>query len=586
MGNSFPPIQNQGFFDQPGVGWNGSPAQGPWGPTENSSDPNSYYQSSTNWYGNPYAMQYANWYNSQYGQPTQQQQQQIQNQGQGFSNDYQTYKTAADVSYGVNPATGIANGIPQNMTYQPNEASDITQYDLRTGSMTTPDAYQQMQWNPDEQAAYSGDPYAGYNAFAGAVQGGYNDMDSQRGLTYDALAEQDTNLRSLGEGYQKTAGGILDTAGTGERGAAYASDLNLDPNYAGQITGQLGANASAARGIYQDPNLQVSNDYMTNEQFGPQDAQDLEALAGTAVGARYRGQIEDVKRQAAAQGTTSPMAIAAMEDRFGRQSAQEAADAAIQGRTQGKQMELQTTQNRENTRLGAEQTQAGMGLGAELTLGGQALQAESETEQMRLGAAEKARQMQVQAESDLAAKGLASASDVAGFQAGNERAQSAARLGAYNSMGQQQQALDMFNTQGQTQTQTAGEAAASDRAATTAAQRVAAARANSTQQFGQGQTVAGSLSTAGQTIADRRLAAGQEQRGYMTGMVGANQQGMLTNTGQAQNFINGQNSAGNAAAGTYAGYDTNRRNTAAGAKNPSPFGAVVGAGLGALAGLP
>lgn len=576
----YDPIRGLPMGERPGTGAYGSDAQGPFGPAQYSSNPNDYYQSPNAWYGNPYAMSYAQWYNSQYGPETQEQGGQVQLAQQDFRSQFHKYGAGADQAYGVN--SGLAGNLPSTMQYTDPEQGQILREQERRGSMTTPEQYAQMQWDPTEQANYQGDPYAAYNTFAGNVGNAYRDIDTQEGRTFDALGSSDQILRGYGDRYGQQSAGILDTAGNGMRGAAYSPDLFLDEGYGGRQQATLSAGEAAARGIYQDPNLEASSEFMNDYKFGPQDTLDLEALAGTAVGSRYRGQIEDLKRDAAKQGTTSPMALAAMEDRFGRQSAQEAADAAIGARSQGRQLELATTKGREDTRLGALQKKAGYGLDAELTLGGRRLGAESETEQLRLNAAQKARGMQMGAEGSLAQMGLASASDVAGFQAGNERAQEQARLGAYGTLGSSRQGLNQFATSGLTQTQGAGEAAASGRAATTADQRVANTRANTTQQFGQGQTVAGSLSDASRGIADRRLSGEQERRGYLTGMTGASQQGMLTSTGQAQNFINGRNQAGTAAAGVYGGYDTARRGIDANARNPSGWDQVIGAATGAL----
>jgi hypothetical protein len=178
--------------------------------------------------------------------------------------------------------------------------------------------------------------------------------------------------------------------------------------------------------------------------------------------------------------------------------------------------------------------------------------------------------------------GLDTAGNYAKFRAGNEQYLGQSRLGAYNTLGQQQQSLNEFNTLGSTQAAQAGESAASGRAATTAQERADAARYAAQQRFGQGQQVAGSLSQGQQNIAAQRLAGEQERRGYLAGMTGSSMQGALTSAGQESGRVANQLGAGNTAAGQYGGYDINRRNILRG----TPTGAqqAIGAAVGALGG--
>lgn len=265
------------------------------------------------------------------------------------------------------------------------------------------------------------------------------------------------------------------------------------------------------------------------KQLTDKDVSDIETSAGTTLGNKYRSAEDELRRNAAAAGNTSPLAIAAANARLQHEEAADAGDAMTNARIAALQAQATRAQQIEAQREGATQTQAAMQAAAGTT-----------------------EQSQKQAAAALAGqKGI----DVA-TNAGN------VGINAANTYGQQ--ALNEQNTmtgQKYTAASTADQQA-SDRAAALAAQR-----------YGQGTSSAAATSQGAKTVGDARIAG---NNAYRSGVAGQ-QQGAQTG---AQNGLNSQNQ-------TYA-TETGAINTAAGQQGnfalgkPSLGDAVANAGLTTL----
>lgn len=498
---------------------------------------------------NLYDPMYSDWYNYAYGP----EQEQLTNEGRDMWadlwGDRTRYQQQADWEYGSdNP----------NRYYSPEEQAGIRRTDERYGAMTTPEEYAAMYMSPEEIQASGGDPWAGLNRFDQEAASIRSDLDTREGRTFDTLREQERNIRGVGERYRQGAGGALTRGAKGMRGAVDAAGQDLD------------ASSGSVRGLYNDPNILASDEFMRDYKFGPEDTRDLEHLATSAVGNRYQSEVEDIQRQAAAQGNSSPLALAAMRERSNRAAAREGADAGVGARVQGRQMELDTTRGREDVRLGAQQNRARLGTSSELSL--------ADMLQRR-------RAMQLGAEQDIRNAELDNEGRQADFDAGNERYLGSSRLDSYAGLGNaRQQAGQFIAGTGAGLAQGADDRATS-RANDLARNRQETQRHTAGQRYNQGRQTALDSSGLDRDIANQRLDFDRERRGYLSGMQAGSQAGALSSMGQRQGFYGTRGGLRNQASGNLGNYDINRRNQAyRDLSIPSRSERAISAGIGGFVG--
>jgi hypothetical protein len=632
-------------------------AAGPTGPPTPEQGPGAYLD--------PNNQLLANWWEAQYGPDYNNFGSQIDYRTNQHGYDRTRYQGEADRAYGV----GGDGSLPSGMQYSPEEQAQILREQERRQALTTPEEYGGMYRTGEEQGSISGDPFAGYNEFQGGMAGLNRDLDFDEGRTFGQLAEQDRNVRGIGDRYRQTAdtrlssgagairgavatgrqdygsaidqgsAGFADAVDRGERGYGAAIDagatgireatqdprMQLDAGYSGRMSGILDQGEGAVRGIYQDPSLDASQEFMDEYQFTDADRGDMEALAGAASGARYRDLQNEIERRAAAGGQTSASAMNTIKSRNQRQMAQEAADAVLDARVRGTGMQLDAVRGREDMRLSAEQANANRGVGAELELGGRRAQAETMTEQMRMDAAQRAASLRAAGEtnimgartgaesdlmgarmsgadrtmtartgaardlmsatqageSDIMHTGLDTAASTAGFDRDNEMGLSQSRLSQYNRLTGNRLDVGRFGTEGAAGYKASGETAASGRALNAADQRTDTARYTAGQRSNQEMGLADRLSTGSQQIADTRLTGGKEQRGYLAGSADRASQAELTSSGQRQAQFNTRFGAANAAGSAGAQLDIERKKAAAA---PAAWERLTGAALGAAAG--
>lgn len=582
------PGPTQGNYSSPG-----GPGQisttGGWQPYP--TDPNAVYGSPTTYYNgirqpdgsyspNANPVMYSSWLDARFGNPNLESN--IQSGIDYSRGQEQQMRNAANQAYA--PATG--GGYQPGQVYTPGEVSAFTREAGYQSGVTTPEQYSQWQLTPEEQAAYSGDPNASsryFSGVAGDIRG--NLAGTEAGMNY-YLGDQSKAIRGVTSGYGAGANDVLGAGTQAIRGAAYDPGQYQRSGYASDVEAALNSGAGAARATWENPELAASQDYMSQMNFGPSDINDLETQAGGAARARYIDQMNQVSQAARAEGVTSPMGVAALKDRYMSQAAADAADAQTGARVQGRGLQLQTLQNRENTRLGAAQHQADLAAQGELTLGGRALSALSDTEQMRLAAAGAAAGRQIGAEQYLTGAGLDTQARLADLGMQGEQYLGSSNLAATRYLGDaQQQALQYIGSTG-SQLAQANEAAASQRAGTLAAQRSGTQQAIDTSRFSQNQSTQDRLAAAAKAAADNRLAFEQERRNYYGGTAGQYYQGGLTGQGQYTGAYSARTGATNSAAGNYGNYtlgqqqvDINRQNS------PTPTERGISAGIGVLRGF-
>ena len=266
------------------------------------------------------------------------------------------------------------------------------------------EAYQELRDNPgytsDEMAGVLGDPNAAFKYYdpgelnrdtyknigdisnaATNYGGGIRDSANRAGAGLNVAAD-------AGAGGLRSAAGKL---GTGMRSAAdeYGAGLNsaADEYGAGLNSSvdnmRAGLNAPAndqlawQGGVYNyqrgegeagldeygqkldsatsRDNLGLSKNFATDYAFTDADAQNMKDIAAQATAGQYRKMGDQARLRAAAQGNTSPAAMAAIEANLGAQGAAEAGDAATRAAMAANQERAKRVQDIEGMRLGSEQ---------------------------------------------------------------------------------------------------------------------------------------------------------------------------------------------------------------------------------------
>jgi len=500
--------------------------------------------------GNLYDPMYSNWYDQAYGPGGQQLDQEGRDMWADMWGDRSRYQQTSDYLYGPEGAPG--------QFYNPQEQEGMRRGYERYGAQTTPEEYANMYMTPEEMQNSAGDPWAGLNRFDQDASGIRSDLDTREQRSFGTLGEQDRNIRGVGDQYRQGAAGALTSGASGMRGAVQGAGEDI------------AGTAGGVRGLYNDPDILASGDFMQNYRFGPEDTRDLEHLATSAVGNRYQAETEDIGREAAAQGNTSPMALAALRARAAKASARDSADAAVGARVQGRGLELDTTRGREDVRLGAAQNRANLGTSAELSIGDML---------------QRRRQMQLGSEQDIRNAALQNEGNQADFNAGNERYLGSSRLGVYGDIGNaRQQAGQYIAGTGAGLAQGADDRA-TGRSMDLARNRQDTQRYTSGQRYNQGRETANDMSAIERDIANQRLGFEQERRGYNTGMQAGSQSGALTGMGQRYGYYGTRQGLRNQSAGQLGDYDINRRNQAYRDLGiPSRSERAISAGLGGFIG--
>lgn len=416
----------------------------------------------------------------------------------------------------------------------------------------------------DEQAGITGNPYAAHDYAEGAGQnitGLYSNFAGQVG---DALGAQNNAIsgqlvggaNNIRGAYNENAGrqyhNLSDIAGL-TRGAQDVARSTTEGAY-GQMRGDVGSALSAeqrAAMSYVDPRaLTVSDEYSRNYGVSPEDMQAIENKAGRTVGAQAAMDEENLQQQARAQGNTSPLALTAARNRIRQTGAVNSANAMSDAAINAKQLQLQTSQNRENTRLGAEQHYAGLGTGTSLALGNDAVRAAQNVGQIGVNAEMGLGTQGLQNEQYMGSNTLGTQNQIGQNAQGAEQYLSGQQQQAQQYMGDSalrntQQLLGTGMQQGQfnaalgTSTLAHGEQQQSDRNSQMALNRQGINAYNQNQQYNRGQFIYGAGSSANLNFANNQQGQDSDYRKYLTGR----QQQANTNTqiGNQQQLTNYKN---------------------------------------------
>lgn len=382
-------------------------------------------------------------------------------------------------------------------------------------------ALNQLQQTPGYTSQEAGQINTDYSQF--------NTSPDQWGAINSTVNNGVNNEGTTLNQYQSGLGGTLNNYGSQLGGAtsAYQGGLTGGVNtLASDIGGAEGANSTAVNGAtsglasglnsaqskFAPLDTAVNNPALgfdpnsTEKQMTDQDVNDITTAAGTTVGNQFQSQQDSIARAAAAQGNTSPEALAAMERDLTTQGAATAGDAMTSARINALQAQYQRAAGIEQQREGAVQTQTGL----------QATAATTE-EAAAQAAAGQAGQANIGAQQFLSNEGFTGAQTVG--EAGLEAAQMGGQAGinTANTMGQANiGALNSYYP------------AAVNEQNTMTGQQYSAGVNQANTQYAQGTGSAQLTSAGAQATGNARM---QGQSAYRSGVAG--QQGMAQQGGQA-----------------------------------------------------
>lgn len=384
------------------------------------------------------------------------------------------------------------NNLAQTPGYTPGEAGQINV------------DYSQYDTTPGQYAAITGDP----NAPVSAVTSGTANEGAM-------LNQYQANLGGELAQYSGYLGGATDAYGAGVGGAASGLEIGLE-GAQGKFSGLDTAVSNPALGF--DPNS-------TEKQMTNQDVQNLVTSAGTTVGNQFQAAKDQLEQRAAAQGNTSPEALAAEEMALTTQGAATAGDAMTNAQIAANNAQYQRAAGIEQQREGATQTQAGLEATAATTEEAAAQAAAGQAGQANIGAQE------------------------------NIGAQ---QIGAANAIGQEN--VNAANTYGQYSTGEENTMTNQLYPAEATAEQLASQRAaqNAQMQYGEGTGSAQLTSGGAQTVGNARQAGLASYRSGVAGQQQGAQQGGESAL-QAQEGAYGTQTQGvNQAAGSQAGFEVGK----------------------------
>jgi hypothetical protein len=265
--------------------------------------------------------------------------QQINQEAQGNL----AYESGLQTQY-TGQTNAALNALSQTPGYTAPEASQIN---ADYSQYNTPQSALQSEFlTPSEEAGITGDPnqpVSVANAGTGAEGAFLNQTQSELGGT-------------LGQ-YQGELGSATNAFQQGTTGAASGLQSGLD----------------AAQGDFSSLNSAVSNPSLafdpnnTEQQITNAQVAQMATNAGQAVGSQYQTAEDQLQRQAAAAGNTSPLAVAAANARLQSQEASGEGAAESNAQISALQAQEQQAANIEQAREGAAFQQAGLQAGAATT---------------------------------------------------------------------------------------------------------------------------------------------------------------------------------------------------------------------------
>jgi hypothetical protein len=402
--------------------------------------------------------------------------------------------------------------------YSDAEKNSILNNDALQGLQQTEGEANSNYLTDEERAGITGDPNRALDQLGRDEAGIDLASNTRDAKVRDSLDRQASQVRSGLEGQDTAVRGAYGSQAANMRATLGGMAQNVRGAYAdaaGNVRGALNYGEQNARSYLDRSRLGLSSDYLDNYHFGERDQQDIIDRAGRSIGNQNQADEDRLLRDASAAGNTSPLALQAARNRLRQTGAVTSAGALQDARIRAKELALQTTQTRENTRLGAEQNYANLGMGTELSLGGRRTAAEQALGEQAQGNERYLGDAALNTEGTLGAAQIGAESYL-----GNQRTQAEHALGTARTAGEQtlgQSHVDIGSAganRNLSAFQTADEQA-SQRANAIATNRQATNQANQNTRFTRGQYIYGQGSAANRGFADTRLGQEAEYRKYL-----------------------------------------------------------------------
>lgn len=237
----------------------------------------------------------------------------------------QTNKYNNDVSQAQNTVGGQWGGAAGSANYNQQVAENAT------AGVTAGQDQNNLYYNNQALGTYN----PTQNGYSTIAQGGNYQTGDNSPYTQNQLADVN-GLMGLATWGSQQAGNFV-PGGSAAGNSQYNSELNS--------------------GIYNNPNLGLSQQFTQNYKMTPEEIQGLANQAGRTVGNQFQTEMDTANRNAAAAGM-SAMGTNALQNRVAAQSAGQSGDAMANARLNAQLAALGVTQQAEAMRLGAAQTQA------------------------------------------------------------------------------------------------------------------------------------------------------------------------------------------------------------------------------------
>ncbi len=456
--------------------------------------------------------------------------------GQDLTN-YTNYYQGQASDFGDQLASAYDPSNPANMGYTDPEKNAILNDPYLRSLQLSPEQAQSNYLTEGEQQGIQGDPYAPWNYASQAANQLDQENNDFNNTIRTALNNQDYAINGVTNNTANSVRGAVGNQVNAEMGA-------YNQGY-GNVQNALGQEGSYTRQYVDPSKLTASPEYLQNYNVTDRDVQNIKDRAGRSVGMQELADEDALQRAAAAQGNTSPLALATMRDRMRQTGEVNRYNALTDAEIQGRQLQLGTTQNRENTRLGAEQNYAGLGTGTELALGNQNVNAQQGQQAAGIGVA-----------SDLGAASRGAEQYLGNQQLQAQQYLGSSRIGAEQSNAGRTVSTGQFNSGLDVNTLANSEANAASRAAQTAGNRQAVNQYNQGQDFTRGQYIYGNESAANTNFANTRLGGlTQYRQNYLMPMQQqANQNVQVGNQQRGTNFATTGNLANQASGNAITNY--------------------------------